>query len=269
MSKGMGRVSLALSAGFLASGLLAGCGQATPIAFHRVVSPCIDMPTIAALDGKKALTLMLKQDFANKDTDGNGELTLAEVNAGDTRPNLIDQEIFERIDKDQKGKITLAQTEGFAGTLYKWAGHYKLKLLIRFDKDGDRYLTFKELQSKDGVAYFNLDEAKFKEADGNSDDKLDPNEFLDLVLSQNADACGALVEPPPAPGSDTGASSLRRQPAPAVPYTAPQPYPYYGPQYAPAPQAPQMQRQVAPPQYRQPVPPQRTPYPPQQPVRRY
>jgi hypothetical protein len=197
------------------AGGLAGCGRDTPIDFHRAVSPCLELPKTMGFDGASELVKILTTDFKNKDANGDGSLTLAEAQATTGKPNLIDDNLFAALNP-KDGKLTTADLKKGSSTLYKWAGFYKVKLLKRFDRNMDNFVTFDEVKG-----YLNIDQAAFDEADkpdeGAPNKKLDADEFLGLVLHQNALDCGSTEE------ADTTAASLQRRspyPPAAYPQTA-------------------------------------------------
>jgi hypothetical protein len=199
------------------AGGLAGCGRDVPIDFHRAVSPCLELPKVMGFDGAAELVKILTTDFKNKDANNDGILTLAEAQAKSAKPNLIDDSLFAAVDP-KDGKMKAGDLNKASGTLFKWAGFYKLKLLNRFDRNLDHAITFDEVKG-----YLNIDKATFDEADkaaadakspvsseavpGNGDEKLDADEFLGLVLHQNALDCGSTE------AADSTTASLRRQSA--------------------------------------------------------
>jgi hypothetical protein len=207
----------------LAAGV-AGCGRDVPIDFHRAVSPCLELPKTMGYDGGAELVKILTTDFKNKDVNSDGVLTLAEAQAKAAKPNLIDETLFAAVNP-KDGKMKQADLSKASSTLFKWATFYKLKLLNRFDRNMDHYLSLDEVKG-----YLNIDKAAFDEADkksgddakspvsseaipGNGDEKLDADEFLGLVLHQNALDCGSTE----ASDGTTTASLQRRtvyQPAP-------------------------------------------------------
>lgn len=196
----------------LLAGGMAGCGRDIPIDFHRAVSPCLDLPTTMGFDGTSELVKILTTDFNQKDANGDGVLTLPEAQAKTQKPNLIDDSLFAAVDP-KDGKMTPGDLKKAGGTLNKWAGYYKVKLLNRFDRNMDHYLTVDEVKG-----YLNIDKAAFDAADeakdgtpGNGDQKLDPDEFLALVLHQNALSCGSTES------TDATAASVRRVAYPPAP----------------------------------------------------
>jgi hypothetical protein len=211
-----GRVTGTVLGLVLLAGGLAGCGRDVPIDFHRSVSPCLEMPSVLGFDGKAELVKILTTDFRNKDVNGDGVLTLAEAQAKAAKPNLIDDSVFAAVNP-KDGKMTAGDIASASKTLFKWAGFYKLKLLNRFDRNLDHTLTLDEVKG-----YLNIDKAAFDAADeakdglpGNGDSKLDADEFLGLVLRQNAQDCGSTED------GGTSAANLQRRTAnrPAqVPY---------------------------------------------------
>ena len=228
MAMDAGRISGTLFGLALIVALVPGCGRDVPIEFNRAVSPCIEMPKLMGFDGADALQTMLAADLKQKDADGDGFVTLKEALANTAKPNLIDASLFNAINP-KDGKMSKADLAKGGATLFKWATYYKVKLLNRFDKNGDHFLTLDEIKG-----YFNIDEAAFKEADkpapadsdnkadiakspisdsilpGNGDKQLDPDEFLGLVLHQNSIGCGAADSTAPT----TAAAANVRRPMP-------------------------------------------------------
>jgi hypothetical protein len=180
--------------------VLAGCGR-PPVNMQQALSPCIELPKAAGLDGKAALLAMLEADFKLKDVDKDNVVTLSEAQAKPEKPNLISETIFKHF-RLKDGKLSLDEMRKRLPDFYSWADHYKVQLVERYDKNKDRFIALDEVKG-----LFGIDEASFKKADevkadtpGDGDGKLNADEFLTLVLARNAAE----------PGCSATAASLRR-----------------------------------------------------------
>ncbi len=108
----------------------------------------------------------LKEELANHDADGDGELSKDEFPGPD--------KIFERLDTDKSGKISLRELTQKAKEFATALGKFR-ELKQRFeqaDKDGDGKISAEEWTGEAGV---------FKRADKNSDGFLDKAELIALV----------------------------------------------------------------------------------------
>lgn len=180
--------------------VMAGCGR-PPVNMQQALSPCIELPKAAGLDGKGALLGMLEADFKQKDADKDNVVTLAEAQAKPEKPNLISETVFKHF-RLKENKLSLEEMRKRLPDFYSWAEHYRVQLVERYDKNKDRFLSLDEVKGLWGI-----DEAGFKQADeikadtpGDGDGKLNADEFLSLVLTRNAAE----------PGCSTAAASLRR-----------------------------------------------------------
>lgn len=178
---------------------MAGCGR-PPVSMQQAVSPCIELPKAAGLDGRGALLAMLEADFKLKDVNKDNVVTLAEAVGSSDRPNLLSEPVF-RAFKIRDG-LKFDDLGKRLPEFFAWAEAYRGQLLDRYDKNRDHALSFDEVKG-----LFGIDEDSFKQADavkpdtpGDGDGKLNADEFLALVLNRNAAE----------PGCSASTATLRR-----------------------------------------------------------